>query len=109
MNRFLKKDKGITLIALVITVILMLILAGVTVTGVRNGKIFDYASKAGKDAEKADYLEALQLAILQAENFSDLQTKIQASELFKDATFMENSENGMLFIKARKQLLIFSN
>ena len=41
-------QKGITLIALVITIIVMLILVAVTVTMAVNGGLFDYATKAGQ-------------------------------------------------------------
>ena len=58
----MKSNKGITLIALVITIIVMLILVGVTVSAAINGKLFDTAKKAAKDTEKAkqeelDYME----------------------------------------------------
>ena len=49
----MKNNKGITLIALVITIIVMLILVGVTVSAAINGKLFDTAKKAAKDTEKA--------------------------------------------------------
>ena len=47
----LKKGKGITLIALVITIVIMLILASVTI-GAINGGLFEYAGKAKKDTEE---------------------------------------------------------
>ena len=49
----MKNNKGITLIALVITIIVMLILVGVTVSAAINGKLFDTAKKAAKDTENA--------------------------------------------------------
>ena len=55
----MKNNKGITLIALVITVILMLILVGVVVTGTRDGKIFDYAGKAISQTELSSIIEEL--------------------------------------------------
>ena len=42
----LRANKGITLIALVITIIVMLILVGVTISMAVNGGLFDYAGKA---------------------------------------------------------------
>lgn len=44
----MKNNKGITLIALVITIIVMLILVGVTVSAAINGKLFDTAKKRQK-------------------------------------------------------------
>ena len=98
----MKKNKGITLIALVITVILMLVLAGVTVTGIRKGKLFNYAAKSVKDVEKIQYLEALQIAILNTKNIEDIKSNVQKNALFENATFIENTDNGMLFVKIRE-------
>ena len=51
----MKKDNGITLIALVITIIVMLILVVVTIRIATDGKLFDYAGKAAKQTqEEAD-------------------------------------------------------
>ena len=47
----IKIQKGITLIALVITIIVMLILVGVTISMAINGGLFSYAKKAAKDTE----------------------------------------------------------
>ena len=42
----LKQNKGLTLIALIITIIVMLILVGVTINVALNGGIFDWAQEA---------------------------------------------------------------
>lgn len=47
----IKSQKGITLIALIITIIVMLILVGVTITVAVNGGLFNYAKKAKVDTE----------------------------------------------------------
>ena len=49
----LKKKNGITLIALVITIIVMLILVAVTISMAVNGGLFDYAGKAVGDTNNA--------------------------------------------------------
>jgi len=46
-------QKGITLIALIITIIIMLILVGVTISMAINGGLFDYAGKAVGDMKNA--------------------------------------------------------
>ena len=46
-------NRGITLIALVITIIVMLILVGVTISMAVNGGLFDYAGKAAGDTNNA--------------------------------------------------------
>ena len=66
-----KNEKGITLIALVVTIIVLLILAGVTIvtlTG-ENG-ILSQANTAGEDSKKAEIIEKAQMDIfaVQAEN-----------------------------------------
>ena len=62
-----RKEKGITLIALVITIIVLLILAGVSIamlTG-ENG-ILGQATNAKKETEEAEEKEKIQLAVLDA-------------------------------------------
>ena len=49
----MKKNKGITLIALVITIIVMLILVVVTIRISTNGGLFDYAGKAARETNDA--------------------------------------------------------
>ena len=44
----MKRNKGITLIALIITIIVMLILVGVTVNVIINSNILGSAKNAGK-------------------------------------------------------------
>ena len=50
-------SRGITLIVLVITIIVMLILASVTIKIVTSGGIFDYAKKATEETEKSSNKE----------------------------------------------------
>ena len=53
----IKTQKGITLIALVITIIVMLILVGVTISMAINGGLFGYAKKVAKDTESQKQAE----------------------------------------------------
>ena len=61
----MKKQNGITLIALIITIIIMLILAGVTVNVALNGGLFDTAKEVvtktemGKISERAEMVKAV--------------------------------------------------
>lgn len=52
-----KKEKGITLIALVITIIVMLILVSVTISMAVNGGLFGYAQNAVTETEAAKQQE----------------------------------------------------
>ena len=51
MSIYLKYKKGITLIALLLTIIVMLILVTVTIFMAVNGRLFDYAKKAALDSQ----------------------------------------------------------
>ena len=58
----MKDQKGITLVALIITIIVMLILVAVTISIALNGGIFDKARQASKDTLQAQLNEAVALA-----------------------------------------------
>ena len=92
----IKQAKGITLIALVITIIVLLILAGVTIsmlTG-ENG-ILNQATNAKNATDKSEFEEQVSLAVMAAKtnktgsiNTSDLETelnKISGAEITKSA------------------------
>ena len=92
----IKQAKGITLIALVITIIVLLILAGVAIsmlTG-ENG-ILKQATRAKDTTDKSEFEEQVKLAVMAAKtnntgsiNTSDLETelnKISGAEITKSA------------------------
>ncbi len=61
----MKDQKGITLVALVVTIIVLLILAGVTIAMVfGNTGIFTKAENAGDATFKSDAKSVIQLAVL---------------------------------------------
>ena len=79
-----RKEKGITLIALVITIIVLLILAGVSIamlTG-ENG-ILTQARNAKEETEKASELEGIQLAVIGSETKDNEYLDILDEESFK--------------------------
>ena len=49
----MKENKGITLVALIITIIVLLILAVVTISAVNEGSLFSYANNAAEGYSKA--------------------------------------------------------
>ncbi len=55
----MKKEKGITLVALIITIIVMLILVGVTISVALNGGLFDKAKNAAALTQKESDKEEL--------------------------------------------------
>ena len=63
----LKENKGVTLVALVITIIVLLILAGVTLSMVMGDSgIFGKANKASTETSYASARDAVRLATLEA-------------------------------------------
>lgn len=63
---FSNSTKGITLMSLIITIIVMLILASVTITVALNGGLFEYAKLAVDKNQETQELEKIQLAITSA-------------------------------------------
>ena len=64
--KYFRKNEGITLIALVITIIIMLILATVSIRIAVNGGLFKYAGKATHSyqiASEREYLEQNVLSV----------------------------------------------
>ena len=49
----MKENKGITLVALIITIIVLLILAVVTISAVNEGDLFAHANNAARAYDKA--------------------------------------------------------
>ena len=50
----IKKEKGITLVALIVTIVILLILAGISISTLTNTGIFDKAKEAQKVSENAE-------------------------------------------------------
>ena len=61
MKRKTKIEKGITLIALIITIVVLLILAAVAISSITNDGILQYAQNAAKDYNQAVKNEQLTL------------------------------------------------
>ena len=81
----MKTKNGITLIALIITIIVMLILVGVTVTAAINGGLFSSAKEAAKGTEIGREKEELTSAIATA--YDEATGKV-------DKTKLENALSG---------------
>ncbi len=98
MNK--KKNKGITLIALVITIIILLILAGISIASLTESGLFERAKESKQVSEKAQAKEEIKLVLnewkiitiqnnITFENFLD--TKVQSKEV-DDYELLENKE-----------------
>lgn len=84
------RERGITLIALIITIIIMLILVGVTVTSAINGGLFSKAKNASTETENAKIFEQIQLAVVASKKFEN---EIPYEELFDLLSAKKNSGN----------------
>ncbi|MEE1389746.1 MAG: hypothetical protein U0M00_04255 [Clostridia bacterium] len=78
----MKKQKGITLIALIITIIVMLILVGVTVTTAINGGLFEKARIGAKGTQKEVDREKLNMAVAFA--YDETTGKIDKAKLIQE-------------------------
>lgn len=72
-----QKEKGITLIALVITIIVMLILVAVTITMAVNGGLFNYAGRAATQTNETIDAE---------QQLANLEANMTVDELIEKAT-----------------------
>ncbi len=112
----LKTKRGITLIALVITIIVMLILVAATVTVALNGGLFKSAKKATADTENARVAESelssgrVQINNIWYDSIEDyingIKSKDQADEVTgAEAWTEEKDESGNITIKRGGQTL----
>ncbi len=88
----MKQNKGITLIALIITIIVLLILAGITISlTIEENGILNYAKEAKVKTEEEVAREKLELVLL------DLQAKKYTDTTYNETTYIDTAirENGM--------------
>ncbi|MBD8923729.1 hypothetical protein EGR52_10065, partial [bacterium] len=83
----LRKNKGITLVALVITIIILLILAGISIQAITNTGLFANAKKAKEKSMEGQLKEEITLAI----------QSIQTEEIYKgNSVTLETLAGGQL-------------
>ncbi len=76
---------GITLIALVVTIVVLLILAAITITFVLSDNgVFNTAREAGKENEMASVKEAVAVALLDVQTRYYAYDETNLTERFKD-------------------------
>lgn len=66
MKRYKRKDKGITLVALVVTIIILLILAGITISQLTESGLFSKAIEAKNETQKMQTKEELERVLMEA-------------------------------------------
>lgn len=111
-------NKGITLIALIITIIIMLILATVTIKISSQGGLFEYAGKATRETTIAQEREQIQEAYVYASSNSltgevfaeDLQSELENNLGMNKTTTIGNGGNlRVLFLKTNNLYYVNSN
>ncbi len=90
----MKNQKGITLVALIITIIVMLILVAVTISVALNGGIFTKAREANLGTKVAQVKEAIALAKTDA--LSDYYGKLETSGNYTTPEELDNYINSYL-------------
>ena len=111
-----KLEKGITLVALIITIVVLLILAVVSIGAVKNSKIIEHAQNTTSDYTVAQEKEKIQLAVTEAYlagngtiSADNLKTTIK-SKLGEEITLTGSGNNGYVITTgAGKQYSIKSN
>jgi len=83
MKKFYKNNKGITLISLIVTIVLLIILAGIGIATLTNeSSVINQANSAKEKSEIAREKEILELAtVKQLRNTNDLQADLLQDEL----------------------------
>jgi hypothetical protein len=94
------KNKGITLLALVITIIVLLILAGVTIASITgNSGVLEQAKRASETSRTAKEIEAIRMNIdsVQIDNYNDNNDKEYLGKALYDKT-VANSDKWDILI-----------
>ena len=77
MKKCRKNQRGVTLVALVITIILLLILAGISIQSITNTGLFEAAGRAKKEAKRAQIVEWLNLKLVEEQTYNPIGTSEQ--------------------------------
>ena len=97
----LKQEKAITLVAMVITIILLLILAGISIQAITNTGLFEAAGQAKKEAKRAQVVEWLNLKLIEEQTYNPIGTSeqiIKATKLRVDNNKSELEKIGKTVI-----------
>ena len=99
-----KDNKGITLVALVITIIILLILAGVAISSLMGSGLFNKAIESKDKAEIAQEVEQLKLAIYAVKAdpaYSDSYRTSCLYELWPEAALLKSLDYLLLVLRAK--------
>ena len=100
-DNFAKQYKGITLIALVITIVILLILAGITISQLTDSGLFNKSNMAKTESDKSKALEELKLLVLELQiekkgvaTLQDVVNKLQEDVDNEYKIYLEESSAG---------------
>ena len=97
----MEENKGITLVALVITIIVLLILAGISIMAITNTGLFNKAKKAEKENNIAQVVEDLKLKV------TEVQTEKKGDATLIDfVNYLSKDENEMYIVSLGKTATI---
>jgi len=105
-----KEEKGITLIALIITVVILLILAGVAISNVINGEILKYSDKAINDEIKGEIEEKANLAWWEAKisgKKTDAEIQEYIDNYLKNSNIKEKYMENIKVVATTEEVKIF--
>ena len=111
----MKKNKGITMVALVVTIILMLILAATTITAIVDGDLFRHAGDAVNKNREKEIIESIQtaVALVKEERMGELEYNSLNYKLegkFGEGNYeLTSVEDGFLVLIEGQQIEIESN
>ena len=89
MKKYIRED-GITLVALVVTIIILLILATISIQSLTNTGLFENANKAKLEAKRSQIKEWLSLNLMEVQTTSYNKTDAEIIEIARQKA--ENSE-----------------
>ena len=107
MKNLLKNNQGVTLIALVVTIVILIILASVSITMIlgKNG-IFKQVERAKRETESATAEEIVKMEVIGSfDDLGNYDKNLAKINLEKNvgATVKENSENNTLMVTYQKE------
>lgn len=114
VREYFKSQKGITIVSLVVTIILLLILAGITIIGlIGENRLLNKTKEAKKNQLIADELEKIKLSVLTTQ--SKLEGELTKSELEQTMSdefgkdIILNGEDTWIYEGEYKEYFIFQD
>ena len=106
MKRQMKNEVGITLVALVITIIILLILAGISIQAINNTGLFANAKKAKEKSMEGQLKEEITLAIqsIQTEEIYKGNRLTSYESKIDEITGGRDTANSKIFIDTSKKI-----